>query len=231
LILIFYSLFILYFFNKYIYILDLIRVPQPGPATPSNTTSTLNSIFSLKGLIKSPALLAGIFGGLLVGIVTALLLLFLVIYRMKQRKFGDATYMINTSSTLKSNNSSQLTKSNNRRHKLKTSAKKNKQHPHSMQHVTLLSSSSLSPSKNLSSTGNTSSSNTTASLSATAGLLYNGNSTITSSRLLKYSAHQANTLRMTSSSVLSSDSASSPTNHEGSFNYAYIKAPTKEFYA
>ena len=92
-----------------------------------------------------------------------------------------------------------------------------------MQHVTLLSSSSISPSKNLS-TGNTSASNTTASLSGTAGLLHN---TTTGNRY-----HQTNTLRMnTNSSVLSSDSASSPTNHEGSFNYAYIKAPTKEFYA
>ena len=120
---------------------------------------------------------------------------------MKQKKFDETKYIMN--GTLKGENS--------------TYGNKNYRKSPG-QHVTLLSSASLSPNANAS-TGSGSSG------SATIGLL-NGTTT-TSSRLLKYST---NSLRK-AGSVISSDSSSSPNNHEGSFNYAYIKAPTKEFYA
>ena len=124
---------------------------------------------------------------------------------MKRRKFEENSYMIN--GTLKSArvhypNPNRIYSRNNQN-----------------QHVTLLSSSSLSPVANLSGAGSSTSTN-----SATTGLL-NGTTT-TSARLLKYT-NPAQTLRKTASN-LSSDS--SP-NHDGAFNYAYIKAPTKEFYA
>lgn len=144
-------------------------------------------------------MLAGIFGGLLVGIVTALLLLFFIFYRMRRRKYDENRYIIN--GTMKSSNLHYGNTNRNFRN----------------QHVTLLSSSSLSPANNLSA-GSSSSSQTT-------GLL-NG-STTTSTRLLKYT-NATSSIRKTNSN-LSSDSGSP--NHDGSFNYAYIKAPTKEFYA
>jgi hypothetical protein len=174
--------------------------------TKSNETSFTIHNFNVRDLLKSPALLAGIFGGLLLGIIAAFLLLIFIIYRVKRRKFEENSYMIN--GTLKSNarvhypNPNRIYSRNNQN-----------------QHVTLLSSSSLSPVANLSGAGSSTSTN-----SATAGLL-NGTTT-TSARLLKYT-NPAQTLRKTASN-LSSDS--SP-NHDGAFNYAYIKAPTKEFYA
>lgn len=156
-------------------------------------------------MLRSPALLTGIFGGLLLGIITASLLLIFIVYRVKRRKFEENSYMIN--GTLKS---ARVHYPNPNR-----IYSRNQQ----MQHVTLLSSSSLSPAANLSGAGSSTSTN-----SATTGLL-NG-ATMTSTRLLKYT-NPAQTLRKTASN-LSSDS--SP-NHDGAFNYAYIKAPTKEFYA
>lgn len=170
----------------------------------TNETSFIHN-FNFKDLLKSPALLAGIFGGLLLGIISTFLILIFIIYRMKRRKFEENSYMIN--GTLKSArvhypNPNRIYSRNNQN-----------------QHVTLLSSSSLSPVANLSGAGSSTSTN-----SATTGLL-NGTTT-TSARLLKYT-NPAQTLRKTASN-LSSDS--SP-NHDGAFNYAYIKAPTKEFYA
>ena len=178
----------------------------------NNNSTSLLSNFNLRELLKSPALLAGIFGGLLVGVITASLLLFFIIYRVKRRKFEETSYMIN--GTVKS---ARVHYPNPKR----IYSRNHPSHHQNQQHVTLLSSSSLSPVANLSGAGSASSTN-----SATAGLL-NGN-TLTSSRLLKYT-NPAQTLRKTTSN-LSSDSGSSP-NHDGAFNYAYIKAPTKEFYA
>lgn len=176
------------------------------------TTKSINttSVFNLRELIRSPALLASMFGGVLVAVITASLLIFFICYRMKRRKYEENTYMIN--GTLK--NARVHYPNPNRIYS------RNNHQPH--QHVTLLSSSSLSPVTNLSGAG----SSTSSSNSATTGLL-NGN-TMTSTRLLKYT-NPAQTLRKTTSN-LSSDSGSSP-NHDGAFNYAYIKAPTKEFYA
>jgi hypothetical protein len=184
----------------------------------NNNGSLFSTQFTLKELIKSPALLAGIFGGLLVGIVTALLLLFFIIYRMKRRKYEENTYIIN--GTLRSSKpGAHYTNITNGGHY------RSAHNPH----VTLLSSSSLSPlangtSSNSSTSNSGASSATSSAISATTGLL-NG-ATLTSSRLLKYTT--TNSLKK-ATSILNSDT--SP-NHEGSsYNYAYIKAPTKEFYA
>lgn len=165
---------------------------QPELKTPLNTTLIG---LTIKELLKSPALIAGICGGLLVGVITAMVLLFFIIYRMKQSKLDDSTYISNAKNSPIYGN-------------FKPKG----------QNVTLMSSSSVSPNTNLS-TGSTS--------SATTGLL-NGHA-MTGSRLLKYANHSTSLKK--SCSILSSDSSSSSPNHDGSFNYAYIKAPTKEFYA
>ncbi len=178
---------------------ELIHKSKIDNTSIINTKSILRYL-TLKELLKSPALLAGVFGGLLVGVITASLLLFFIIYKMRRRKYDDNTYIIN--GTMKSSN---FHYGNSRGYR------------HANKHVTLLSSSSISPTANLSAGS---------SASATTGLL-NGH-TMNNSRILKYT-NTNNTLRK-ASSVLSSDSSSSP-NHESSLNYAYIKAPTKEFYA
>ncbi|RMZ93556.1 hypothetical protein BpHYR1_020828, partial [Brachionus plicatilis] len=165
---------------------------HPELKTPLNTT--LLSL-TIKELLKSPALIAGICGGLLVGVITALVLLFFIIYRMRRSKLDESPYVVSSKNSPIYGN-------------FKTKG----------QNVTLMSSSSVSPNTNLS-TGSTS--------SATTGLL-NGNA-LTSSRLLKYANHSTSLKK--SCSILSSDSSTSSPNHDGSFNYAYIKAPTKEFYA
>ena len=68
--------------------------PHPSPKKPNNHSlmeiTLLRGDLKLKELIKSPALLAGIFGGLLLGLVTALLLLIYIIYRVRQRKYHAA---------------------------------------------------------------------------------------------------------------------------------------------
>lgn len=76
---------------------------QPRPPTfLSNGTISIIYGLSLRELIRSPALLAGIFGGLLVGIITALLLVFFILYRMRRKRLDESTYIIN--GTLKSTN-------------------------------------------------------------------------------------------------------------------------------
>ena len=172
--------------------LEVNKIKETEIKTPLN--STLISL-TIKELLKSPALIAGICGGLLVGVITAAVLLFFIIHRMKRNKLDDSNYVVSSKNSPIYGN-------------FKTNG----------QNITLMSSSSVSPNTNLS-TGSTS--------SATTGLL-NGH-TMASSRLLKYTNHSTSLKK--SCSILSSDSSSSSPNHDGSFNYAYIKAPTKEFYA
>lgn len=171
---------------------------RPKLKSSNNNATIFNLTFN--ELLKSPALIAGICGGLLVGIITALVVIFLIIYRMRRKKYDDSAYMINAnkSANIYGNPANFRPKGQN---------------------VTLLSSSSVSPNTNLS-TGSTS--------SATTGLL-NGH-TMTNSRLLKY-VNNSTSLKKTCSILSSDSSSSSSPNHDGSFNYAYIKAPTKEFYA
>lgn len=179
--------------------------PNTKIATSNGTTSLIYN-FNLKELLKSPALLAGIFGGLLVGIITASLCLIFIIYRMKQRKFKDPnTYMIN--GTIK--NTARVHYPNPKR-----SYSRN---------ITL-----LSPAVDVN--GGSSTSTSTNSGGVTTGLL---NGTITNNaRLLKYTNPGQSLMRNLSSDGDSSGGGGmSPVNHDGAFNYAYIKAPTKEFYA
>lgn len=172
--------------------LEVTKIKESEIKTRLN--STMISL-TIRELLKSPALIAGICGGLLVGVITATVLLFFIIYRMRRSKLDDSTFVVSPKNSPIYGNF----KANG-------------------QNITLMSSSSVSPNTNLS-TGSTS--------SATTGLL-NGH-TMTGSRLLKYTNHSTSLKK--SCSILSSDSSSSSPNHDGSFNYAYIKAPTKEFYA
>jgi hypothetical protein len=70
-----------------------------------NNKNFNNTTFLLKELIKSPALLASIFGGILVGIITAFLLLFFIIYRMR------------SNNSKKANNANIISKINNNNNK------------------------------------------------------------------------------------------------------------------
>lgn len=195
--------------------------------TNKQNETLLKGDLTLKELIKSPALLAGIFGGLLLGLVTALLLLIFIIYRIRQRKYDESLkYDLNTKITNEnyySSNDCNNYHKKSKRSKSKKRGLKTKVNLESSElagnNQNLLSSSQLStPSNNASST----TSNT--------GLL-NGQILSNNDRLMKYTA-QTNTssLRIVSNVLSGSSSTESP-NHDGSFNYAYIKAPTKEFYA
>ena len=217
---------------------------ERDPASRNDTSIT--GVLTLKELIKSPALLAGIFGGLLLGIVTALLLLIFIIYRVRQRKFDDDSGFHGLSGKVKTDNLNYL-KSNDQKKYKKTKLAKGKSrssnkrqaigshHGRSQSggncaHPNVMSSSSLStPSNTHVNSSSSSSSNSNATVTTS---LLNSQTLINNSRLLKYANnHQTNSLRLVSSILSSSESTGSTINHEGSFNYAYIKAPTKEFYA
>lgn len=198
---------------------------QPEAKSNYNITS-LKGDLKLKELIKSPALLAGIFGGLLLGLITALLLLIFIIYRIRQRKYDERIqYDLDT----KLNNEKKKLTKDHRRSKEGKIKKPKKRVDKSklvidsadLNNQNLLSSSQLS----------TPSNNASGSTNSNTGLL-NGHNLVNNSRLLKYATNtNTNSLRIVSSVLSSNESTGSPNNHEGSFNYAYIKAPTKEFYA
>lgn len=199
----------------------------PNKNEDTNTNITLvKSDLDLKELIKSPTLLAGIFGGLLLGLVTALLLLIFIIYRIRKRKYA-ASMRYDLDTKLK-NEKYYDSKERKRQRKMKMNKNRKRsektkiiidQNDLNLNNQNLLSSSQLS----------TPSNHANGSTNSNMGLLNGMN---TNSRLLKYAnPNNSNSLRIVSSVLSSNESAGSPTNPEGSFNYAYIKAPTKEFYA
>ena len=211
----------------------------------SRNDTSITGVLTLKELIKSPALLAGIFGGLLLGIVTALLLLIFIIYRVRKRKFDDdSTYGL--SGKIKRDNLNYMKTNDQKKYKKTKLAKSKSRNSNKHQAIVshhgrsqtggncanpnVMSSSSLStPSNTHVNSSSSSSSNSNATVTTS---LLNSQTLINNSRLLKYANNnQTNSLRLVSSILSSSESTGSTINHEGSFNYAYIKAPTKEFYA
>jgi len=186
---------------------------------PSNLDQNTN-ITSFRGdlklqeLIKSPALLAGIFGGLLLGLVTAIFLLVFIIYRIRQRKY-DQTLQYDLDSKIAKE------KRRNERH-VKKLRKSNSHHRHveNNQTTTNLLIDDVGAQSSQLSTPSNNNSNT--------GLLISGQATaVVNSRLLKYT-------NVGSARMMNNDGSQlpSPANcNDGSLNYAYIKAPTKEFYA